>query len=78
LKAYVECNRNYWSEAEAICEAVPCLQMRFAPANDANQQSVLMLHRACNLLVRQRTMLVNALRTHTAEFGIIAPPVFGG
>ena len=47
--------------------------MRFVPVKDVDQQSVLMMHRARNLLVRQRTMLVNALRAHLAEFGIIAP-----
>jgi transposase len=47
--------------------------MRFVPVKDAEQQSVLMLHRARNLLVRQRTMLINALRAHMAEFGIIEP-----
>jgi transposase len=47
--------------------------MRFVPIKDPDQQSVLMLHRARNLLIRQRTMLVNALRAHMAEFGIIAP-----
>jgi transposase len=47
--------------------------MRFVPVKDTEQQSVLMLHRARSLLVRQRTMLVNALRAHMAEFGIIAP-----
>ena len=47
--------------------------MRFVPVKTVEQQSVLMLHRARNLLVRQRTMLVNAMRAHMAEFGIIAP-----
>jgi transposase len=47
--------------------------MRFVPVKDVAQQSVLMLHRARNLLVRQRTMLVNALRAHVAGFGVIAP-----
>jgi transposase len=46
--------------------------MRFVPVKDVDQQSILMLHRARNLLVRQRTMLVNALRAHMAEFGITA------
>ena len=45
--------------------------MRFAPAKSAEQQSVLMLHRARELLVRQRTMVINALRGHCAEFGLI-------
>jgi transposase len=47
--------------------------MRFVPVKDADQQSILMLHRVRSLLIRQRTMLVNALRGHMAEFGIIAP-----
>ena len=47
--------------------------MRFVPVKDAEQQSLLMLHRARSLLVRQRTMLVNAVSAHMAEFGIIAP-----
>jgi transposase len=47
--------------------------MRFVPVKDAEQQSVLLLHRARSLLVRQRTMLVNALRAHMAEFGMVAP-----
>ena len=47
--------------------------MRLVPVKDAEQQSVLMLHRGRSLLVRQRTMLVNALRAHLAEFGIVAP-----
>ena len=45
--------------------------MRFAPAKSAEQQSVLMLHRARELLVRQRTMVINALRGHCAELGLI-------
>ena len=47
--------------------------MRFVPVKDIDQQAVLMMHRARNLLVRQRTMLVNALRAHLAEFGVVAP-----
>jgi transposase len=73
VKAYVKRNKNDAADAEAICEAVARPSMRFVPVKDAEQQSVLMLHRARNLLVRQRTMLVNALRAHMAEFGIIAP-----
>ena len=51
--------------------------MRFVPVKGAEQQSVLMLHRARSLLVRQRTMLVNPLCAHMAEFGIIAPQGLG-
>jgi transposase len=70
VKAYVKRNKNDAADAEAICEAVTRPSMRFVPVKDAEQQSVLMLHRARNLLVRQRTMLVNALRAHMAEFDI--------
>ena len=74
VKAYVKRNKNDTADAEAICEAVTRPSMRFVPVKDANQQSILMLHRVRSLLIRQRTMLVNALRAHMAEFGIIAPP----
>src|ERR1700747_2850728 len=60
VKAYVKRNKNDAADAEAICEAVTRPTMRFVPVKDAEQQSVLMLHRGRNLLVRQRTMLVNA------------------
>ncbi len=73
VKAYVKRNKNDAADAEAICEAVTRPTMRFVPVKTCDQQAVLMLHRACYLLVRQRTMLVNALRAHMAEFGIIAP-----
>src|SRR6201993_2251619 len=73
VKAYVKRNKNDAADAAAICEAVTRPSMRFVPLKDAEQQSVLMLHRARSLLVRQRTMLVNALRAHLAEFGIVAP-----
>src|SRR5882762_1278891 len=73
VKAYVKRGKNDAADAAAICEAVTRPSMRFVPVKDVEQQSVLMLHRARSLLVRQRTMLVNALRAHMAEFGIIAP-----
>jgi transposase len=73
VKAYVERNKNDAADAEAICEVVTRPTMRFVPVKDAEQQSVLMLHRGRSLLVRQRTMLVNALRAHMVEFGITAP-----
>jgi len=73
VKAYVKRNKNDAADAEAICEAVTRPSMRFVPVKDTEQQSVLLLHRARNLLVRQRTMLVNALRAHMAEFGMVAP-----
>ena len=72
MRPFVKTNKNDAADAEAICEAVTRPTMRFAPVKSAEQQSVLMLHRARELLVRQRTMLVNALRGHCAEFGLIA------
>ena len=73
LKAYVKRNKNDAADAAAICEAVTRPSMRFVPVKDVDQQAVLMMHRARNLLVRQRTMAINALRAHMAEFGVIAP-----
>jgi transposase len=73
VKAYVKRGKNDAADAEAICEAVTRPTMRFVPVKSAEQQGVLVLHRARELLVRQRTMLVNGLRGHMAEFGIIAP-----
>ena len=73
VKAYVKRNKNDAADAAAICEAVTRPTMRFVAVKGAEQQSVLMLHRTRELLVRQRTMLVNAIRAHMAEFGIVAP-----
>ncbi len=72
VKPYVKRNKNDAADAEAICEAVTRPTMRFVAAKSAEQQSVLMLHRTRELMVRQRTMLVNAIRAHMAEFGIVA------
>jgi transposase len=73
VKAYVKRNKNDAADAEAIRDVVTRPSMRFVPVKDVAQLSVLMLHRARTLLVRQRTMMVNALRAHVAGFGIIAP-----
>ena len=73
VKPYVRRQKNDAADAEAICEAVRRPTMRFVPAKSAERQSVLVLHRTRELLVRQRTMLINAIRGHCAEFGIIAP-----
>ena len=66
VKAYVKRNKNDTADAEAICEAVKRPSMRFVPVKTK------LMHRGRELLVRQRTMLVNALREHLAEFGLIA------
>ena len=72
VKPFVKTNKNDASDAEAICEALIRPTMRFAAVKSVEQQSVLLLHRARELLVRQRTMLINALRGHCGEFGIVA------
>ena len=72
VKPYVKRNKNDVADAEAICEAVKRPSMRFVPVKSAEQQSALSMHRGRELLVRQRTMLGNALRGHLAEFGLIA------
>ncbi len=69
VKAYVKRNKN---DAAAICEAVTRPTMRFVEIKTPQQQSLLMLHRTRQMFVRQRTALINALRAHLAEFGIIA------
>ena len=71
VKPYVKRNKSDAADAAAICEAVTRPTMRFVPIKSPVQQSVLMLHRTRELLVRQRTMLVNAIRAHMAEFGIV-------
>ena len=71
VKPYVKRNKNDAADAEAICEAVTRPTMRFVAVKSAEQQSVLMLHRTRELLVRQRAMLINALRGHCGEFGIV-------
>jgi len=73
VKPYVKRQKNDMTDAEAICEAVTRPTMRFVPVKSVEQQSVLSLHRARDLLVRQRTGLINALRAHLAEYGIAVP-----
>ncbi|GEO17934.1 IS110 family transposase [Microvirga aerophila] len=70
-RPFVQTNKNDTADAEAICEAIQRPTMHFAPAKSMDQQAILTLHRSRDLLVRQRTMLVNALRGHCAEFGLI-------
>jgi transposase len=73
VKAYLRRQKNDAADAEAICEAVTRPTMRFVAIKSAERQSVLVLHKTRELLVRQRTTLINAIRGHCAEFGIIAP-----
>src|SRR6266487_5821864 len=72
VKAYLKRSKNDANDAAAICEAVTRPSMRFVAIKTKEQQTGLMLHRTRQLMVRQRTMLSNAIRGHMAELGIIA------
>lgn len=72
-KPYVKRCKTDAADAAAICEAMSRPDMRFVPIKSPEQQAVLMLHKTRDLLVKQRTMAVNALRGHLSEFGLIAP-----
>jgi transposase len=73
VKPYVKRHKNDATDAEAICEAVSRANMRFVPTKTADQQGGLVLHRTRHLLIRQQTSVINAIRAHLAEFGIVAP-----
>ena len=72
-KAYVKRGKNDAIDAEAICEAASRPSMRFVPVKTMENQAIAMLHRSRDLLIKNRTMLVNALRGHLAEFGLSPP-----
>ena len=78
VKPYVKRGKTDAADAEAIAEAVTRPTMRFVAVKTAEQQAILMLHKVRDLLIRQRTMLINALRGHLAQFGIIAARGPGG
>jgi transposase len=73
VKPYVKRQKNDAADAEAICEAVTRANMRFIETKTPEQQSCLMLHRTRHLFIRQQTSVINAIRAHMAEFGIVAP-----
>ena len=73
VKPYVKRQKNDAADAEAICEAVTRANMRFVETKTPEQQSCLMLHRTRQLFIRQQTSVINAIRAHMAEFGIVAP-----
>jgi transposase len=73
VKPYVKRQKNDATDAEAICEAVRRPTMRFVETKTPVQQSCLVLHRTRHLFIRQQTSLINAIRAHLAEFGIVAP-----
>jgi transposase len=72
VKPYVKRGKTDAADAEAICEAVTRPTMRFVPVKTIEQQAVLMLHKTRELLIKQRTMLINALRSHLSELGVVA------
>jgi transposase len=73
VKPYVKRQKNDAADAEAICEAVTRVNMRFVATKTPEQQSCLMLHRTRHLFIRQQTAVINVIRAHLAEFGIVAP-----
>ena len=73
VKPYVKRHKNDATDAEAICEAVTRPNMRFVATKTQEQQSCLTLHRTRHLFIRQQTSVINAIRAHLAEFGIVAP-----
>jgi transposase len=73
VKPYVKRQKNDAADAEAICEAVTRANMRFVATKTPEQQSGLVLHRTRHLFIRQQTSVINAIRAHLAEFGIVAP-----
>src|ERR1700685_1082669 len=73
VKPYVKGHKNDAIDAEAICEAVTRPNMRFVATKTREQQSCLTLHRTRHLFIRHQTSVINAIRAHLAEFGIVAP-----
>ena len=72
VRPFVKTNKHDAADAEAIAEALVRPTMRFSPIKSADQQAVLMLHRSRELLVKQRTMLINAVRGHCSELRLTA------
>jgi transposase len=72
VKPYVKRQKNDAADAEAICEAVQRPNMRFVPTKSPECQAGLMLHRTRHLLIRHQTAVINSIRAHLAEFGIVA------
>src|SRR4029453_1139852 len=72
VKAYVKRGKTDAADAEAICEAVTRPTMRFVPVKTEAQQAGLVELKVRDMLVRQRTQTTNALRSHLAEYGIVA------
>src|SRR5262249_35772419 len=78
VKAYVKRNKNDAVDSAACCEAVRRPTVRTVPVKTPEQQAQLMQHRVRDLLIRQRTQAINALRSHLGELGIVAPQGYEG
>jgi transposase len=73
VKPYVKRGKTDAADAEAVCEAVTRPTMRFVPVKSPEQQAALSMHRTRDLLVKQRTQLINMIRGLLAEFGVDIP-----
>ncbi|WGR72995.1 MULTISPECIES: IS110 family transposase [unclassified Bradyrhizobium] len=73
VKPFVKRQKNDAADAEAICEAAQRPTMRFVAVKSREQQAAAVVFRARDLLVRQRTQVINALRAHLAEYGMVVP-----
>ena len=73
VKPFVKRQKNDAADAEAICEAAQRPTMRFVAVKSEAKQAAAVIFRARDLLVGQRTQIINALRGHLAEYGVIAP-----
>jgi transposase len=73
VKGHVKRGKADKADAEAICEAVSRPSMRFVPVKSEETQGLLLTHKAREFLVRQQTQIVNAMRAHLGEFGIVVP-----
>ena len=73
VKPFVKRHKNDAADAEAICEAAQRPSMRFVPVKSEEQQASAVVFRARDLLVRQRTQCINALRGHLTEYGWVIP-----
>jgi transposase len=73
VKPFVKRQKNDAADAEAICEAAQRPTMRFVPVKSEETQGAAMVFRIRELLIRQRTQMINALRGHLGEFGHIVP-----
>lgn len=71
VKAYVKRNKNDPADAAAICEAVSRPSMRFVEVKTEAQQAAACIHKVREMMMKQRTMLINGLRGLMAEFGIV-------